>query len=352
VPRWAWLWIAWPLALALRAWAGGHAPAVERVYSARIYPAVASVLGRLAGLVPFSLAELLLAALLIAAGGWGVRRAVESVRRRRFPWRGLLRVAGMAGGGLGVAYAVFLVLWGLNYQREPAATRLALPVAPAAAAELAALAEALVLEANRLREGLPEDGSGALRLPAGLPAAIRAVRPDGPPPKAALSSVVLSYMGIAGIFVPFTGEPHVNATLPHCQVPFSTAHELAHRAGVAREDEANFEAWRMCRDHADPSVRYSGTFVASLYALGALRGVDPASDARLRGQRSAAVARDVRAIVAWRDRYESRLGDVQEKVNDAYLRAQGQAEGVRSYGRMVDLMLAERRVSTRRSPSP
>ena len=31
------------------------------------------------------------------------------------------------------------------------------------------------------------------------------------------------------------------------------------------------------------------------------------------------------------------------RVNDAYLRAQGQADGVQSYGRMVDLILALRR---------
>jgi hypothetical protein len=30
-------------------------------------------------------------------------------------------------------------------------------------------------------------------------------------------------------------------------------------------------------------------------------------------------------------------------VNDTYLKAQGQTQGVRSYGRMVDLLLAERR---------
>ena len=30
-------------------------------------------------------------------------------------------------------------------------------------------------------------------------------------------------------------------------------------------------------------------------------------------------------------------------MNDAYLKSQGQKEGVRSYGRMVDLLLAERR---------
>jgi len=36
---------------------------------------------------------------------------------------------------------------------------------------------------------------------------------------------------------------------------------------------------------------------------------------------------------------------VQERVNDAYLKTQGQADGVRSYGRMVDLLLAERRTA-------
>jgi hypothetical protein len=33
-------------------------------------------------------------------------------------------------------------------------------------------------------------------------------------------------------------------------------------------------------------------------------------------------------------------------VNHTYLRAQGQPEGVASYGRMVDLLIAERRAST------
>ena len=32
-------------------------------------------------------------------------------------------------------------------------------------------------------------------------------------------------------------------------------------------------------------------------------------------------------------------------MNDAYLRSQGQKDGVRSYGRMVDLLLAERRAA-------
>ena len=33
--------------------------------------------------------------------------------------------------------------------------------------------------------------------------------------------------------------------------------------------------------------------------------------------------------------------EVHEQLNDAYLKANGQTEGVRSYGRMVDLLIAQ-----------
>jgi hypothetical protein len=333
------------VALLLRALADRHPAAVEGIYSRGVYPTVASLLGALTDAVPFSVAELALAAALPAGAWWVARRAVGVLRRRRFPWRGLLHVAGAAGGAAGTVYAAFLVLWGLNYQREPLSVQLSLPLAPAEVRELAQLSEALVLEANRLRVGLPEDQAGALAFTGGLREALGRVQPGGPRPKAAAVSVALSYLGIAGIYVPFTGEAHVNATLPDAQVPFSAAHELAHRAGVAREDEANFQAFRTCRSHADQAFRYSGHFVASLYALGALRGVDRAEEARLRALLTPAVDRDVHALRAWRARYRSRLGDLGERVNDTYLKSQGQAEGVRSYGRMVDLMLAERRAA-------
>ena len=68
----------------------------------------------------------------------------------------------------------------------------------------------------------------------------------------------------------------------------------------------------------------------------------------MRGQLTGPLGRDLAALAAWQRRYESRLGDVQERVNDAYLKTQGQREGVQSYGRMVDLLLAERRAQRSR----
>jgi hypothetical protein len=43
----------------------------------------------------------------------------------------------------------------------------------------------------------------------------------------------------------------------------------------------------------------------------------------------------------WRSK-ETVLWEWSSRANDAYLKSQGQAAGVRSYGRMVDLLLAKR----------
>jgi hypothetical protein len=139
----------------------------------------------------------------------------------------------------------------------------------------------------------------------------------------------------------------VNATLPDWEIPFTSAHELAHQRGFAREDEANYVGYLACRAHPDRDFQYSGTFRAALYALSALAQVDRSSYGLLRGRVTAPQSRDLAALAAWHRRYESRLGEVQERVNDAYLKTQGQADGVRSYGRMVDLLLAERRAARR-----
>jgi len=163
--------------------------------------------------------------------------------------------------------------------------------------------------------------------------------------RAALSSPVLARLGISGIFVPFTGEPHVNVTLPEWTLPFTAAHEVAHQRGFAREDEANYLAFVTGMHHPDPEARYSAAMEASLYAMGALRHRDPAAAERLEARRGPGPRRDLAALEAWRERYVGRVAAVNQRVNDAYLRAQGQADGVQSYGRMVDLILAQRRAA-------
>lgn len=333
--------------------------AVERLYSRAVYRVVRAALGGLTGWVPFSLAECLLLALV--AGALYVVPSHLPWRTQRWRRHGPLNWIGVALTTVlavaGAAYAAFLAGWGLNHQRLPLASSAGLSPSPSSRDELRALSGELIASANALREGLTEDAHGVMRLPQGRAGALRAAHEgleraaarvpalSGPRVrvKQPILSPVLSWLGISGIFIPFTGEAHVNATLPDVDVPFAASHELAHQRGLAREDEANYAASLACRLHPRPEFRYSGTLLSSAYVQAALAAEDRGDAAALEAGRSGAVQRDLRAMAEWSLRYRSRLTEASQRVNDAYLKSQGQELGVKSYGAMVDLLLAERR---------
>jgi hypothetical protein len=292
---------------------------------------------------------------LLAVRGWKARRSRTA----------LVALLGrtLANGLLlaGVIFLSFLITWGFNYARQPFSVNARLAVAPAPPSELAELAAELLAEASREREGLPEDERGILRIDGGLASIARrvergydAITPGHPwlagspaRPKPVFFSGALSRLGISGIFIPHTAEPNVNTTLPDAETPFSASHEVAHQRGVAREDEANYVAYLACTNHPDRDFRYSGFLNASQYVLAELYRADREAYARVETGRSAAMRRDDIALREWALKYRGRATEVGRQVNDAYLKSQGQADGVRSYGRMIDLLLAERR---RRSP--
>ena len=62
------------------------------------------------------------------------------------------------------------------------------------------------------------------------------------------------------------------------------------------------------------------------------------------GQRIVMSRKDLAENNRFWEQFEGAAAETHEKINDAYLRANGQQEGVKSYGRMVDLMLAWARV--------
>jgi hypothetical protein len=347
--------VAWTVVIVGRSVAAQRPDLVEFVYALQVYPALAGFFARTTARVPLSIAEVVAAASVVVAVVWLVSRLVRLVSGAvtvRGVLFGLLKLVAMAGQTV----VLFDLLWGLNYARRSVAELLDLDTAPPRAEELVQAAEALLAQSAERRADLPEGPDGALRLPDGVPGALaRTPAGFGPAlaplpipsvnvvPKTPHASALLSYLGIGGIYVPFTGEPQVNATLPDWEIPFTACHEVAHQRGFAREDEANFVAYQACREHPDADFRYSASFRAALYVLTALAQADAASYRRLRSTLVPPLERDLAALAAWRKRYASRLSEVQDKVNDAYLKGQGQREGVQSYGRVVDLILAERR---------
>lgn len=346
-----------PLAMGVQ-WLSARAPeTVEALYSRAVFPPVAAALAWPFSRLPFSVAEtglVCLCGVSVLVLLW-IGRALIRARGRR--WQILGRAGMVILLVAGIGYVLFLLSWGLNYQRVSLARSTGLPVRPSDRTELSALSADLVDAANRLREGLPEDERGAMRLAGGPRAALTRTapgvaalanryawlpRPDVRP-KSAWTSPLLARLGIGGFYSPFTAEATVNAEIPPSDLPFSAVHEAAHRLGFAREDEANYLAYLMCRLHPDADFRYSGAFLASRHTQRALASVDRVAARDLEARRSEAVRRDMAAVSAWVARYSGPAMDAFGRANDAYLRSQGQRDGTRSYGRMVDLLLAERR---------
>ena len=138
---------------------------------------------------------------------------------------------------------------------------------------------------------------------------------------------------------------------PFFMVPWTMAHELAHQCGFMREDEANFIAYLACKESDDALMRYSGLLLAYDNAMGALRSADPERAAEIASGLAEPVRRDLAERAKHWAQYEGPVQDVSNAANDAYLKANNQSDGMQSYGRMVDLLLAEQRAEENGSAS-
>ena len=338
--------------------APGHEAFIETVYSRGLYRLWAMPISAVTSLLSFSLAE----AVVLSSPLWlgiVIWRVIRRWRRRGAKaWVATARAAVAVLGIAAALFAAFSLGWALNYSRQPYAAIAGLPVAPRAPDELYKLCVTLTNQANDLRETLPEDQNGVFSADAsamrrGIADAYRLAAQDAPwlggwyggGIKPLLLSRGMSWAGISGIFAPVTFEANINADEPPLLAAASAAHEQAHLRGFAREDEANYIAVIVCRASPDAAIAYSGAMLALIHAGNALSSADADAYGEVCALRSPALQRDLAAYNAYWRAFEGPVREVQAQVNDAYLKSYHQDDGVRSYGRMVDLLLAEQRLN-------
>ncbi|MEA4970820.1 MAG: DUF3810 domain-containing protein [Candidatus Pelethousia sp.] len=332
---------------------GGCYPLAAEWYAGHIYPTISHVLGALSGLFPFSLAEVSICAVILAAAAMVIVYIIRWLIRR-IPFVrlvSLLLTLAITGGAL---LNVFYFIWGLNYARPTLYELLELPVQERPVEELQALCQALCNEAVALRSQVAEDTAGVYTLPQGwraafaeIPQAYEALGQKVPlfarsvrPAKGLIASVGMSYAGLAGIYIPFTAEANVNVHQPALLLLCSAAHESAHYLGIAKEDEANFVAYLACMESNDPAIAYSGVMLALIHATNKLNRAEPEAFMAVRKSYSEGMVRDILAYNAYWESYEGAVEEAVTEINDTYLRHNQQESGVKSYGLMVDLLLA------------
>jgi len=344
-------------------WAASWAPDfVEAAYSRTLYPFIVGGLGVLTGWIPFSLAEVLVAACVLWFLVAALRAVIHVIRKRRRIGNALAHGAGKVLALTSVIYMAGVLLWGFNYHRVPFAESNGLDRSPPSLQELKTLCATLIDRANSLRDDVDEDAEGVMLLGTTRDGALArarqgytraaevydclgACRPGKP--KGVFLSPLLSYLGISGIYSPFTGEPNVDMEVPAYEFAFTVCHELAHQIGFAFEDEANFLGYLACTMHPDADFQYSGALKALSYAMNSLCVEDGRAYAELYKTCCDDIKRDWRAARVFWHIHDTPLRDFSAGVNDIYLKAQGEAEGIRSYGKVVDLLIAELRTRVR-----
>lgn len=336
-------------------------PGFAEWYSIHIYQYLTAMIGRVTGLVPFSLVEMGLYVLLILFPVTGLRAVVKSVRFGQAGENAL-----RWGSGIFLTASVLLFLYtvncGINYQRESFSEKAGLETGQYTTEELKEVCVWLTKEVNALAGQVERDDSGVMLLE--MPTAdggeitlqmlgdiaVQAMAelareyPDMagyyPHPKPVCVSEILSYQGLSGVYSPFTIEANYNADMIDFYIPFTLCHELSHLRGFMQEEEANFIAFLACAGSGNRDFQYSGYLLGWVYSMNALRRNAAGEWQEVRAELDEAVEADLRENARFWDFYDGAVAEVSDKVNDTYLKVNGQSAGVQSYGRMVDLLIA------------
>jgi hypothetical protein len=162
-----------------------------------------------------------------------------------------------------------------------------------------------------------------------------------PEPKPVFVSWILSVQQYSGVYSPFTVEANYNRDMVAYNIPHTICHELSHLSGFMREDEANFIGYLACINSGSTGFRYSGYLLGWIYAGNALAGEDYAAYVRFYEALDDGVRQELDENSLFWDRFEGKAAEAANKVNDTYLKANGQSQGVKTYGRVVDLMIAD-----------
>lgn len=160
-----------------------------------------------------------------------------------------------------------------------------------------------------------------------------------PFPKPILNTWILSIQQTTGVYSPFTVEANYNRDIAYYDIPFTICHELSHLRGYMQEEEANFIGVLATIGADDLYFNYSGYVSAWVYAGNALAQIDSTAFATLYSRINARTRQDMLYNNAYWQQFEGKPAEAHEQLNDAYLKMQGQATGVRSYGHVTDLML-------------
>jgi len=307
-------------------------------------------LGHLCGLTDISVAEVLILTASCAAFfylTWVLRRLITGPNRGEVFYRFLLIVA---CGGLTI-WALFCLLWGTFYNTDSFQERSSLTARGGTVEELAELTTYFAAELSNCADEVQRNDMGLYDEPrdaifAAAPEAYSMLYGEFPfldtpqsPPKAFAASRALSAINFTGFYFPLTGETNLNVDAPSALLAGTICHELAHQRGIASEQECNFLGILAATRSDSAACRYSGYLMGYIYLGNALSRTDHEAWKTVWDSLPETVIADLRANNAYWAQFEKPVKQVAQRVYNGFLIANGDPNGIRSYGMVVDLLL-------------
>lgn len=310
-----------------------------------------SLTAHLTGWLPFSLAETIILSLPVTVTVLIVVCIRKACRGKRY----MVRVIAGLLAFLAVLYTLFVATFAAGYRGTTVDRKLGLDRQKVSANELYETAMIVVDRLNILADGVhfvettgsvrPYDHRKTVELCldsyeklAGRYDFLPVL--DVPVKQITLSSL-MTYTHISGVYTYFTGEANLNTNYPYFVNVYTTAHEMAHQRGIARENEANFLAYLVCIGSEDIYMQYSGYLNMYEYLATPLYTASPELYYEVVRALDSRVRYDLQCYSEFFDKYrDNAAAEVSDAVNNTYLVLQGTAEGTRSYGMVVDLAVA------------
>lgn len=320
---------------------------VERFYANGIYPFISRLFRFIFGWVPFSVGDIFYFFLgvlfLIGIVKW-IRNNFKNTELHLFK----------LGAYLSVFYFLFHILWGLNYYRNSIYTNLELEQKPYTVEQLESLSLKLLNHLEHIQNQLVHNDSLAVAVPYSKSEILEKTKStydalaEFYPAyeyktvsiKKSLFSLLLSYMGFSGYLNPIFGEAQVNQKVPKVNLPAISCHEVAHQLGIGFENEANFIGFLAGTKSDDLYFNYSSYLKAFRFCVAGLNFMDSDKANKIIEKIPIGIMKNSKESEEFWMSYKNKLEPFFKIFYDGYLKVNQQKEGMKTYSRMVDILIA------------
>ena len=328
-------------------------------YITYIYPFAVNSLGRINSVFPFSVGEILIViGILILALAFLILPFGLLVSKGRL-WGRTKKFYGFFAMLLNVIFLVQTVNCFILYQGTTLESKM-VSQDGYEVTELIALREHIVAKLNELGIQMKRNPQGDLiydeeEIKTGCIKAMQQLGEEYPQlqgyypnPKKLYFSKFASQQYLSGIFFPFSMEANYNGVMYLSNYPATICHELSHLKGIILEDEANFYAYLACIQSEDLFFQYSGYLSVFYYVENDLLSVISQEDYQTLTKVASYVYQDDIFLKeeTWAEIEEKAVLDtetvdeISDTLTEKSLNLNGVEDGMNSYSRVVNLLLA------------